>query len=131
MGLYNRYIPGAHGYTRVVAEEEPAAGRGTRAKEEASTRGRGSGTTEKNAPVWELFRNIAAPLHQFGGEKKDAGIAGILKALHLEELDSGDFLLLLIILLLFLEGDNTELAITLGLMLLLSLGDEKKADQNE
>ena len=67
----------------------------------------------------------------FGGEDKNAGIAGILKSFHLEGLDSGDILLLLIILLVFLEGDNIELVITLGLMLLLGLGDDGKKDQNE
>ena len=65
----------------------------------------------------------------FGTEDKNAGIAGILNALHLEELDSGDILLLLIILFLFLEGDNIEMVITLGLMLLLGLGDEQKKHQ--
>lgn len=58
-------------------------------------------------------------------------MAGILKGLHLEDLDSGDILLLLIILLVFLEGDNTELVITLGLMLLLGLGGEQREDQKE
>lgn len=37
--------------------------------------------------------------------------------------DTGDILLILIALLLFLDGDNLELVITLGLMLLLGLGD--------
>ena len=79
----------------------------------------------------ELFQNLARPLRFFGGEEKNAGIAGILKGFDLEDIDSGDILLLLIILLLFLEGDNTELVITLGLMLLLGLGDGKKEDQTE
>ena len=52
-------------------------------------------------------------------EKK--GLGGILKSLKLEELDTGDVLLLLILLFLFLDDreDNLELLITLGLMLLL------------
>lgn len=65
----------------------------------------------------------------FSGEK--SGVNGILKALHLEELDSGDVLLVLIILFLLLEGDNLDLVITLGLMLLLGLADEKKEREKE
>ncbi len=52
-------------------------------------------------------------------EKK--GLGGLLKGLKLEELDTGDVLLLLILLFLFLDDreDNLELLITLGLMLIL------------
>lgn len=38
-------------------------------------------------------------------------------------LDTGDILLVLIILFLFLEGDNLELVITLGLMILFGFND--------
>lgn len=50
--------------------------------------------------------------------EKGKGLLGLLK---LEELDTGDVLLLLILLFLFLDDreDNLELLITLGLMLLL------------
>ncbi|MEA4955203.1 MAG: hypothetical protein VB096_06785 [Pseudoflavonifractor sp.] len=52
-------------------------------------------------------------------EKK--GLSGLLKSLKLEDLDTGDVLILLILLFLFLDDreDNLELLITLGLMLLL------------
>ena len=52
-------------------------------------------------------------------EKK--GLRALLAGLKLEELDTGDVLLLLILLFLFLDDreDNLELLITLGLMLLL------------
>lgn len=52
-------------------------------------------------------------------EKK--GLQGLLKSLKLEDLDTGDALLLLILLFLFLDDreDNLELLITLGLMLIL------------
>ena len=62
----------------------------------------------------------------FEGTWKNAGMAGILKGIGLDDLDSGDILLLLIILLIFLEGDNTELVIALGIMLLLGGGDDQK-----
>ena len=48
-------------------------------------------------------------------------VSGLLKGLKLEGLDTGDVLLLLILLFLFLEGDDMELVITLGLLLLLGL----------
>ena len=112
--MYNRYIPGADGYTRVVMEE---------GKRQERPRGSGAAHRRQHKPMG---------LPPFlAGEDKNAGIAGILKSLHLEDLDSGDVLLLLIILFLFLEGDNLEVVITLGLMLLLGLGDEDKAGQKE
>lgn len=52
-------------------------------------------------------------------------LEGVLKHFKLENFDTGDILLVLIILFLYLEGDNLELVITLGLMLLLGLGDDK------
>lgn len=52
---------------------------------------------------------------------KQGGLSALLKGLKLEELDTGDVLLLLILLFLFLDDreDNLELLITLGLMLIL------------
>ena len=49
---------------------------------------------------------------------------GVMKHFSLEHFDTGDILLVLIILFLYLEdGDNLELVITLGLLLLLGLDD--------
>lgn len=66
----------------------------------------------------------AAPVSAESGaepEARSGGLVSLLKTLKLERLDTGDVLLLLIILFLFLEGDDMELIITLGLMLLLGL----------
>lgn len=50
------------------------------------------------------------------------GLGGLLKNFHLEKLDSGDILLILILLFLFWEReDNLELVITLGLLLVFGL----------
>lgn len=54
-----------------------------------------------------------------------AGYSELLKALHLKDIDSGDILLLLIMLYLLVEGDELELVIALGLVLIMGLGDEK------
>lgn len=51
-------------------------------------------------------------------------LEGVTKHFSLERFDTGDILLVLIILFLYLEdGDNLELVITLGLLLLLGLDD--------
>lgn len=51
-------------------------------------------------------------------------LGGVLKHFSPEDFDTGDILLVLIILFLYLEGDNLELVITLGLLLLLGLGED-------
>lgn len=131
--MYNRYIPGTGGYTRVTVreQEDRPSQPGEQKRSVAGGRSRSGGRKRPEGSPQDIFQRLSAPLNFLGGEDKNAGIAGILKSLHLEDLDSGDILLLLIILFLFLEGDNIELVITLGLMLLLGLGDEKKEDQKE
>lgn len=47
--------------------------------------------------------------------------AGLLRRLHLDGLDSGDLLLLALVLLLAAEGDDLDVLLTLGLLLLLGL----------
>lgn len=91
--LYNRYIPNGSVYTRVSMEDLPPP------------------------PKPRVSDSAAKPEE----EKKSTGLAGILKSLKLDDLDTGDILLLLIMLFLFLEGDDMELVITLGLILILSL----------
>lgn len=54
---------------------------------------------------------------------KPSGLSGLLQGLHLEGLDTGDLLLLVLLLLLAVDGDDIELLITLGLLLLLGLDD--------
>ena len=94
--MYNRYIPNRSSYTRIPEEDAP---------------------TVRTPP--EPERPAEA---EKGAEHKAAGgLSGLLKGLKLEGLDTGDVLLLLILLFLFLEGDDMELVITLGLLLLLGL----------
>jgi len=52
------------------------------------------------------------------------GLSGLLKTLHLDKIDSGDILLLLIMLYLLKEGDDMDLVIALGLTLIMGLGDD-------
>ena len=48
-------------------------------------------------------------------------LSQLLKSLKLEKIDHGDILLLLILLLLFLDGDDLEMMIALGLILILGI----------
>ena len=79
------------------------------------------------------FRSDSGPAAQ--AQKKEperviSGISdllgGILRQFKPGEPDTGDILLTLIILFLFLEGDNWDIVITLGLMLLLGLGGDQE-----
>ena len=59
-----------------------------------------------------------------GEKKEDAGLwAGILRMFGMEKIDSGDILLLLILLFLAREGEDMEVLITLGLALLMGRAD--------
>ena len=53
---------------------------------------------------------------------------GILK---LENIDTGDVLLLLIVLYLLVEGDDLELVIALGLVLLMGLGEKGEEERGQ
>ena len=96
--MYNRYIP--QDEFRPVDDSGPGAHPG--GKEGAS------------ASLRRLLERLRAP----GG---GGGLGELLRSFRLESLDKGDILLILIILYLFWEGDDTELLITLGLLLLLGL----------
>ena len=101
--MYNRYIPEDVSYTP-VEEHMPSTGR---------PRSTPQGGGVRPAP----FR---IPDFLSGTE----GLSGLLKKVHLDRLDSGDILLLLIALYLLAEGDEPELAIALGLTVLMGLGEE-------
>ena len=73
------------------------------------------------------YRTISAftgkeGLSRLLNSREGGGLSGLLKAFHLDRLDSGDILLLLIALYLLAEGDDPELAIALGLTVFMDLG---------
>lgn len=120
--MYNRYIPADAGYTPVPAPEERAA------------------RQPSHGPRSGLGGILPGGLgNVLGGAKRGLGdgfeeikenFGGLLKGFHVGELDTGDILLALIVLFLILEdGDNLDIIITLGLMILFSLGEKK--DENE
>lgn len=91
--MYNRYVRRSDGgYERVPGEE----------------------TSDQENRAWREERRAS--------QKEERGEGGIvqklLRRLHLEEIDTGDILLLLILLFLFSEGEDDELLIALGILLL-------------
>ncbi len=110
--MYNRYIPEGTEYARIPEEEPDRAPRG-----EGKRRNGGGGNGG-----FDLGKLFSA----FGQKENAGGLTGILKKLNLDGIDTGDILLLLIILLVFLDGDDLDLVIALGVMLLLGLGDKGK-----
>ena len=109
--MYNRYIPEDTSYTQIEESVSPPAPRNVSGSAPASER---------------RSRPTAISLPSFLTEKE--GLSGIFKSLRLDRFDSGDILLLLIMLYLMAEGDDLELVIALGLTLIMGLGDSKKED---
>lgn len=101
--MYNRYIPSQSRYE--------AAG-----EERTSPRAR-------HGPGGAGF--LSGLLGERPSEGAGQAFSALLKKLRLDDLDAGDILLALIVLLLILEdGDDLDLIITLGLMILFSLGEK-------
>ncbi len=111
--MYNRYIRNDAGqYERIPVQEAPPPPSG--------------GPTPPPGP--EAGHAQPPPSGfcgegQTGSQKPPGGRRGFLSALldklNLRDLDTGDLLLLLIIFLLFREGEDEELLIALGLLLIL------------
>lgn len=133
--MYNRYVPRGSGYVRVSVEEEPEKPEvRPPASDEKKYTPADSAAQEHGGARKKNFAGSGAPEYRGEGSgtsflgDKSGGLKSLLKALKLEDVDSGDLLLLLIILLLLTDGDELDLVITLGLMLLLGLGDKKSPD---
>lgn len=63
-----------------------------------------------------------------GDFKASSWLTDLLSTFKLDSIDSGDILLLLILLFIFIEGDDLELVITLGLLLLFGLAKKDTED---
>lgn len=90
--MYNRYLPEEVSYSR--ADNLPP-------------------------PEPPRFENRRLPFHMPDFLAKKEGLSSLLKGLRLDKIDSGDILLLLIALYLLAEGDDLELAIALGLTVMM------------
>lgn len=106
--MYNRYISG-QGHVPIDPPPQPEP-----------TRKSGGGLL--SGLLGRL--GVGAGVGTGDGKQINQALSGLLKSLHLEHLDTGDILLGLIVLFLVLEdGDDLDLLITLGLTILLSLGE--------
>lgn len=121
--MYNRYIPNGAQYHPV--EPPPRGGHSGHSGSHSGHHGGPSSSGSPNRRPGGLGGLLNGLLQGARGE--DGGnqaIDSLLKSFHLESLDTGDILLALIVLFLILEdGDDLDLIITLGLMILFSLGE--------
>lgn len=124
--MYNRYIRNDNGtYTRVPQEDAPPAA-------DAAQVRHGGGASDPR-PSFERAREEdgRGPRHEphaqaasspFGGRVTDAlsdTLRHALDHLHLEHVDTGDLLILVLLFLLFREDADEELLVALGLLLIL------------
>lgn len=70
-------------------------------------------------PVEEPPPSGSSPPPPPGGNGRQNPLRSILSRLHLDSIDTGDLILLLLIFLLFREGEDEELLVALGLLLIL------------
>lgn len=112
--MYNRYIPQDTTYNQVVEEKKAPERPANQPKQGGQGIGTGMPFLGKDA-LSKLFQS-----------RDGKGLSGLLKSLHLEDIDTGDILLLLILLYLLVEGDDLELVIALGLVLLMGLGEKEE-----
>ena len=110
--MYNRYIPEDMSYAPVEPSAPSAPPR------------RAAGGAPRPPLRLPDFLAGKEGLSGLCGGREAGGLSGLLKGLKLDKLDSGDILLLLITLYLLVEGDDLELVIALGLVLLMGLGEE-------
>lgn len=156
MRLYNRYIPSGASFTRISEEDAPPV---TRAQQNPSWRAeswQGQQQEARSGQQQEAWQGQQQEAWQ--GRQKEARhgqqqearhgqqqeawqgqpqaraqdanpLAALLKRFHLDALDTGDLLLIGIVLLLFIDGEDKELAVILGLLVLFGLG--KKEDKKD
>ena len=123
--MYNRYIRNDNGsYTRVPQEEPSASGPAQPAPQ--ANRSQSSPPpppqTDKRTST-ENFRPLVPPPPPGGSGGVVDGLTGflrhILDQLHLDHVDTGDLLLLVLLFFLFREDADEELLVALGLLLIL------------
>lgn len=103
--MYNRYIRNDRGvYERIPVQDPPPS----------------PGGPPPPPPPGEGFRPPPPPGDGRQPPPKGGGfLQGLLSRFHLDSIDAGDLILLLIIYLLFRDGEDEELLIALGLLLIL------------
>ena len=129
--MYNRYVSQKQTYAPVsvpTKEEQKAPDEKKYIQAQGSTQAHRDNSV-KNFSLSGAMSNLnLGKITELLDRDKSGAMGGLLSALKLEEVDSGDILLILILILLLMDGDDLELVITLGLMLLLGLGGKTKKD---
>ena len=122
--VYNRYIPQNTDYVP-VSGENPVRRTKSRSEEMGQR-----GAPPRQRPVQPGLSALLGGKGRLSAllapDGEAGGISALLKSLKLGDWDSGDLLLLLIILFLLAEGDDLELVIALGLALMMGLGEERE-----
>lgn len=114
--MYNRYIPDGAQYVPTGSQAPPPGVHQSAGP--SSSRSKPGGLSALLSGLFQGERG------QSSGNSVSQAVSSVLKSFHLEHLDTGDILLALIVLFLILEdGDDLDLIITLGLMILFSLGE--------
>lgn len=114
--MYNRYVRQQDGTYRRVPTEPPKREAPPARDEEAHWipfEESHASHREHHHEKQQEIPDLSSLLGEGGMVKK------ILQKLHLENVDTGDLLLLLLLFLLFSEGEDMELLIALGLLLIL------------
>ena len=143
--MYNRYIPEDTSYTWVGEEAQPAwipgAAHHRNSSQRPSQTGKRAGTSQRNQSFSQGHRPTGGKSSKntwLGGlesltgllqGEKAGGMGGILKRWSGENWDTGDILLLLIVLYLLVEGEDLDLVIALGIVLVMGLGSDKKEEE--
>lgn len=128
--MYNRYIRNDNGsYTRVPQEDPPQAAPSSHSQKEQPPRQTQPPPSEPEAKSSGGGQHAGSPL-SFLSSQPSAGLGGItdgltsflrhiLDQLHLDHVDTGDLLLLVLLFFLFREDADEELLVSLGLLLIL------------
>ena len=103
--MYNRYVRNDNGVYRRIPVTQETAEPPRPVQDKSDGRG-GAPTGQSSSPLAGILG-------------KDGLFSGILGKLKLDEIDTGDLLLLVILFLLFHDGEDEELLIALGLLLIL------------
>lgn len=120
--MYNRYIRNDNGsYTRVPQEETPPQQRNTQGQ--PPPRQESPPPPPKHEPPREEQRRPPPPSPPQSAGRIADGLTGFLRhvldQLHLDHVDTGDLLLLVLLFFLFREDADEELLVALGLLLIL------------
>lgn len=131
--MYNRYIRNDNGsYTRIPQEEAfskeppkaPPAG-GAERQERQERQEHRPPSPEPERQERSGGRPAGSPLPSFGGgvghltDGLSSFLRHILDQLHMDHVDTGDLLLLILLFFLFREDADEELLVSLGLLLIL------------